>query len=103
MARSRIPNVDVFRRDIEIAAKDDGSIGFDDWSQPAREPIKPDELGLVEWRINNAAVRRINTDEAHATAFRRDHPCFSEWLVVSDVGRLSGAKRFTKVRDHAFN
>ncbi|PYM15703.1 MAG: hypothetical protein DMD81_14335 [Candidatus Rokuibacteriota bacterium] len=48
VARFRIPDVGVFRRDVEVAAEDERLPGIARFPEPPREAIEPDELGFVE-------------------------------------------------------
>src|SRR5439155_12734081 len=47
MTQACIPYIDVFGRDIEIAAEHNRRVGIDRFIEPSREPIEPDELGFV--------------------------------------------------------
>src|SRR5688572_13283884 len=66
VARTRIPHVDVFRCNVEVAAENRSLIVAKGFAQPSGEAIKPDELGVVERRTHNSAVWRIDADNAHS-------------------------------------
>ena len=99
MAGARVPHIDVFRCDIEIAAEYGRRVGVDRFAQPSREPIEPRELGLVERRPDDSAVRRVHGDDAHAATDGGDHPRLRKRFVVTDIGRLGRAQWLAKVFD----
>src|SRR5262249_13210562 len=49
MTRPRVPHVDVFGCDVEVAAHRQGFGGVRGFSEPAGEALEPDQLGNVEW------------------------------------------------------
>src|SRR5436190_15693449 len=46
MACADIPNIDILRRDIEVAAKHKWSAGVGTLVEPTRQAIEPQQLGL---------------------------------------------------------
>ena len=88
MAGAGVPHIDIFGRHIEIAADDGRCIWGDGLVEPARQPVEPRELGLIERRAHDPAVRRVHADDAHAAAFGGDHPRLSQRFIVTDIGRL---------------
>src|SRR5690242_12846258 len=60
MTCARVPHIDVFGRDIKIASKHQRRTSACSLVQPPHEPIKPHELGFVERRTDDSAVRRVD-------------------------------------------
>jgi hypothetical protein len=60
VAPLRVPHVDVGRRNVEIAAEDERRFRIGSLLQPAREPIEPRQLRLVEGRLVTAVVPRTS-------------------------------------------
>src|SRR5262245_34632336 len=101
MAGSSVPYIDVFGRNVEVAAQHEWPIRVNRLSEPAREAIEPNELGLIERRADDPTVRRVDTDNAHAITFSRDHPCFRKRFVVADIGCPRQTQRLAEVCDYA--
>src|SRR5262249_30320754 len=101
MAGAGIPYIDVFGRNVEVTAKHDRSIRVNCLIEPTCEAIEPHELGFIERRTDDPAVRRVHADDAHAIAFGRDHPCFSERFVVANIGRPRRTQRLAEICDYA--
>ena len=96
----RVPHVPVFGRDVEVAAEHERLAGVGSRVEPARQPVEPGELGLVERRTDRRARSARTGTHAHAAAGRRDHPRLGERLVVADFGRPRRPERLAEVRDH---
>src|SRR5262249_5488113 len=63
-----VPHVVVGGSDVEVAAEHEGLLGIRGVGQPAGEPLEPRELGQIERRADDAAVRRVEAHDAHAAA-----------------------------------
>ena len=64
--RGGIPDVGVGRGDVQVAAEEDRRLGAPRLLEPASEPGEPAELPLVEGRVDLAAVRGVEADDADA-------------------------------------
>src|SRR5262245_466016 len=60
----RVPDVAIRGRHIEIAAEHDRVRRLEVVADPASEPFEPRELAGVERRADDAAVRRVQADDA---------------------------------------
>src|SRR5262245_19117698 len=73
MAGTRIPDIEVGRRHIEVPTHHNRQIPFDRVRKPTHETIEPRELGLIERRIDDTSIRCVYTNDMHATTFGRNH------------------------------
>ena len=98
-----IPDVRVRRRDVEIAADQEGLLHIARLAEPPREPLVPRELRLIEGRVHHAPVRRIHAHHANAAAHGGHHPRLCHRLVIAGVGRLRRPQRLAEVRYHVID
>lgn len=103
MAHARIPDIDIRRRYVEIAAEHDGCAVRNRLLQPLQELPEPDKFGLIKRRSDHAAVRRVYTHDADAAALRGNHSCFGKRFIIARVGRTGRPQRLSEIGDDAAN
>src|SRR5262249_6047949 len=92
--------VNIFRRNVKIAAEHGWRGRIDRFAKPASESIEPGELSFIERRSYYPAVRRVHANDTHIAALSRNHTGLGERFVVADIGRLSRPQWFAEIRNY---
>src|SRR5207248_5753981 len=87
----------IFGRHVQITPDYSRRFRIDGILKPSRQPVEPFELGGIEWRIHDPAVRRVDTNDAHAPTLGRDHPRFGHRFIITGFRGARRRKRLTKI------